>query len=46
MYRTILLPTNGSELAQTALAEVEHAVDSDSEVIVLQVVDSTAHIFA
>jgi nucleotide-binding universal stress UspA family protein len=46
MYRKILVAVDGSELANAAVAEVERLAGAESEVVLVQVIDSIAHIIA
>jgi nucleotide-binding universal stress UspA family protein len=46
MYQKILLTTDGSELARSALEQIEFLAGPQSEVNVVQVVDTVGHIVA
>ena len=46
MYSKILVTTDGSEVARSAIPEVQHLAGPGTEVIVVQVVDSIGHIVA
>ena len=46
MYRNALVATDGSNVARSVFAHVPQVVEADGQVLVIEVVDDIAHVFA